>query len=267
MSDSSLGRSSVGSAELVPRLRAAGCVFAEEEAALLLGSAPDSLALEDWVTRRIAGEPLETILGWVWFCGLRIAVAPGVFVPRRRSELLAAEVVRRAPEGGRVVELCAGAAAIATVAAARRPDLTVLAAEVDETAAACARDNLGPGRVVVGDLFAPLPVALRGRVDVLVANAPYVPTGEIAMMPPEARLFEPVVALDGGSDGLDVHRRIAAEMGEWLAPGGVVLIEVAPRQAPTLRVILKAGGCAATEVVSDPEREGTVVAGWLGPTN
>lgn len=245
---------------LVARLRAAGCVFAEDEAALLLAAAPDAATLESWVGRRIAGEPLEQIVGWVSFAGVRVRVAPGVFVPRVRSELLVAEAVRRAPEGGCVVELCAGVGAIAAAVAHRRPDLTVWAAELDPAAVDCARANLGVARVVAGDLFDPLPPELAGRIDLVIANAPYVPTGEIELMPREARDHEPALALDGGPDGLDVHRRIAAGLAEWLAPEGVVLIEVSPAQAPILELILADAGCSTT-TVRDDERDATAVMG------
>jgi len=247
---------------LVAALRAAGCVFAEEEAELLRAAA-DGPALEALLARRVAGEPLETILGWVEFAGLRVAVAPGVFVPRRRSELLVAETVRRARPGARVVELCAGVAAIATAITDRRPDVELIAAEIDPVAAACAGANLGAERVVVGDLFDALPESLRGRIDVLVANAPYVPTAEIGLMPPEARLHEPMIALNGGPDGLDVHRRIAAGLRAWLAPGGAVLIEAAPAQTEALASILSAAGCATTEAISDVDLDATAVVGRL----
>jgi len=247
---------------LVAALRAAGCVFAEEEAELLR-TAADGPDLEALLARRTAGEPLETILGWVEFAGLRLVVAPGVFVPRRRSELLVAQTVRRAPPGARVVELCAGVAAIATAVADRRPDLEVTAAEIDPVAAECARANLGGERVFVGDLFDALPGALRGRIDVLVANAPYVPTDEIDLMPPEARLHEPTIALDGGADGLDVHRLIAAGLRAWLARGGAVLIEAAPAQTEVLRSILVDAGCTYTEVTADADLDATAVIGWL----
>ena len=255
-----------GSSALVARLRAAGCVFAEEEAALLEAEAPDSSALEAWVTRRVAGEPLEQIVGWAEFAGVRVTVAPGVFVPRRRSELLADQVVRRAPRRALVVELCAGVAPIAAAAVRERPDLEVFAAEIDPVAVQCARTNLGPDRVFPGDLYAALPASLRGRIDVVVANAPYVPTDEIALMPREARDHEPLVALDGGADGLDVHRRIASGLADWLAPGGQVLIEISPAQAPVLTALLADIGMD-TEIVRDDGLEATVVRGWLSTTN
>jgi release factor glutamine methyltransferase len=251
---------------LVAALRAAGCVFAEDEAELLRAAA-DGAALEALVARRVAGEPLETILGWVEFSGLRLVVAPGVFVPRRRSQLLVTETVRWAPPGAQVVELCAGIGAIAAAVVEARPDLDVVAAEIDERAVACARANLGDHRVFAGDLFDALPETLRGRIHVLVANAPYVPTGEIGLMPQEARLHEPRIALDGGPDGLDVHRRIAAGLRAWLTPGGAALIETSLRQAPETARILETGGCTRTDVVRDDDLQGTVVRGRLSTTN
>nr|WP_255514883.1 hypothetical protein [Quadrisphaera sp. INWT6] len=99
-----------------------------------------------------------------------------------------------------------------------------------------------------GDLFDALPRGLRGRVDVLVANAPYVPRGEVALMPPEARDHEPLLALDGGGDGLDVHRRVAAGAREWLSPGGVLLVETSARQAEGTAEACRAGGLAPSTV-------------------
>jgi release factor glutamine methyltransferase len=114
--------------------------------------------------------------------------------------------------------------------------------------------------VFQGDLFAALPDELRGRVAVLVANAPYVPTAEVAFMPAEARLYEAPVALDGGPDGLDVQRRVAAGSPDWLAPGGVLLIETSGRQAPaTLAAMADAG--LTTRLVTDDELDATVAIG------
>lgn len=261
-------------AALVTRLRAAGCVFAEDEAALLSAAVdgrPDAAAeLEGLVVRRVAGEPLEQVLGWAEFAGLRIVLEPGVFVPRRRTELLAAEAARLAiAVSGRpavVVDLCSGAgaigAAVAAAVAGAGGRIDLLAADVDPAAVRAARRNLEPlgARVVEGDLFEPLPIELRSRIDVLAVNAPYVPSDEIAMMPPEARDHEARVALDGGSDGLDVHRRVAASAADWLAPGGHVLIETSRRQAPTTLALLEAAGLSG-RVLHDDELDGTVAIG------
>ncbi len=220
-------------AVVVARLRAAGCVFAEEEAAVLREAATDRTQLEHLLGQREQGRPLEQVVGWVDFCGVRVAVAAGVFVPRRRTELLAREAVALAPPEPVVVDLCCGSGAIALVLARRLTAATVHAADLDEASVACARGNLrGLGTVWQGDLFAALPVDLRGRVDVLAVNAPYVPTAAIALMPREARTYEPRGALDGGPDGLALHRRVAAEASAWLAPAGHLLLECSAAQAP-----------------------------------
>jgi release factor glutamine methyltransferase len=231
------------------RLRAAGCVFAEEEAALLLVAAgAEAGALDALVARRVSGEPLEQILGWAEFAGLRIAVVPGVFVPRRRTELLARLALsfldgESPADPAIVVDLCCGAGAVGAAVLAGRPDAVLYAADVEPVAVDCARRNLPTARAVLrGDLFGPLPAGLRGRVRVITANAPYVPTEAIAMMPPEARDHEPLSALDGGPDGLDLHRRIVAAAPAWLAPGGRLLIEAGEHQAPvTARAMADAG--------------------------
>ena len=266
-----------GRREIADRLRAAGCVFAEEEASVLLTAAGSSTTLESMVVRRAAGEPLETIVGWASFCGLRIAVAPGVFVPRRRTELLVREALRvvqwevaqishdRQPLATGlpvVVELCCGTAAVAAaIRAGVGGELEVHAADIDPAATACARQNLGDsGRVHTGDLYDALPPDLRGRVDVLVANAPYVPTAEIALMPPEARDHEPRVALDGGGDGLDVQRRVIEAAPEWLTPGGHLLVETSRRQTTGTLAAFEAAGLVA-RVVTDDDLDATAVVG------
>ena len=250
-----------GVPDLVAVLRAAGCVYAEDEARLLTAAAADPAELAALVARRVAGSPLEQVLGWAEFGGLRIAVEPGVFVPRRRTELLVEATAARRPRV--LVELCCGSGAVSAVLAARLPGLEVHAADVDPAAVRCARRNLPSGHVYAGDLDAPLPPRLRHRVDVLVANAPYVPTAEIALMPPEARDSEPRVALDGGADGLDVARRVLAAAPRWLAPGGVVLIETSGRQAPELAAAAPAVGLFP-QVVTDDELDATAVVAGLG---
>lgn len=246
---------------LEARLRAAGCVFAEDEARLLRDAASGD-ALEALVQRRVAGEVLEVLLGWAEFAGRRVAVAEGVFVPRRRSELLVEVGLDRLPRAGVVVELCCGVGAIAAAVGARRPDAEVWASDVDPDAVAVARRNLPPERVREGDLYAALPEALRGRVDLLVANAPYVPTDEIAFLPAEAREHEHRVALDGGADGHAVQARIASGCRAWLAPGGRVVIETSVRQAPRTASLLAEAGLE-TRIVRDEERDGTAVVGVL----
>lgn len=248
---------------LVARLRAAGCVFAEQEAAVLRGAARDDAECEAMTGRRVAGEPLEHVVGWASFCEVRVAVAPGVFVPRHRSASLAgraADLAATVP-GAVVVDLCCGTGAIGAVVLARVPGVVLHAADVDPAAVRCARRTLGGAAGVhEGDLDAALPAELRGRVDVLVASTPYVPTGAIALLPPEAREHEPHRALDGGADGLDVVRRLAAAAPRWLRPGGHLLVETAGSQADTARAALADAGLTAT-IERNDDLDATVVLG------
>jgi release factor glutamine methyltransferase len=245
---------------VVTALRAAGCVFAEDEARLLLAAAATAAEVAALVDRRVAGEPLEHLLGWAEFCGLRVAVAPGVFVPRRRTGFLVDRAAALAPPRAVVVDLCCGSGAVGLALATAVGGAELHAADVDPAAVACAIGNLAAvgGRVYVGDLFSALPEGLRGRVDVLVANVPYVPSAAIASMPPEARDHEPRAALDGGSDGLDVARRVIEGAPAWLAPGGALLFETSEEQAPVAAAHVTAAGLRA-QVVSDDERGATVV--------
>jgi release factor glutamine methyltransferase len=267
-------------------LRDAGCVFADDEARLLVSAArtPDELAA--MVARRVAGSPLEHVLGRAEFCGLQVIVGPGVFIPRRRTEFLVREAVALARPGAVVVDLCCGsgaigaalAAALATAlvaasataqasASAAAGPIELYAADIDPVALRYARRNIAPagGRVHQGDLYGALPAGLRGRVDIVLANAPYVPSAALASLPAEARLHEPRLALDGGADGRDVQRRVAAGAPEWLAPGGHLLIETSEHQAPALaRDVTRAG--LTVRVTASEELSATVVVGRMpGP--
>jgi release factor glutamine methyltransferase len=244
---------------IIGKLRAVGCVFAEDESRLLVSAARTPDELDAMVQRRAAGLPLEQVLGWAEFCGLRIAVAPGVFVPRRRTEFLVRQAAALARPGEVIADLCCGVGAIAAALAAVVDRAQVYAADIDPVAVQCARQNV-PGHVYQGDLYEPLPAGLRGRVGVLVANVPYVPTGEIGFLPPEARLHEPLAALDGGADGLDVLRRVAAGAPGWLAPGGHLLIETSEGQAPLAGAAFAASGLTV-RVVSSADQGATVIIG------
>jgi release factor glutamine methyltransferase len=248
-------------ASVVSRLRAAGCVFAEDEARLLVEAAATPADLEAMVERRVGGLPLEQVLGWAEFLGLRIAVEPGVFVPRRRTELLARHAAALARRGSVVVDLCCGSGAVGAAVHAAVPGIELFAVDIEPAAVRCARRNI-VGAVYEGDLYEPLPDSVRGRVDVLVANAPYVPSGAVDLMPPEARLHEPLVALDGGADGLDVLRRVIADAASWLAPGGRLLFERSGRQVPAAPYTVAAAGLVPS-VVTDDDLGATVVVGSL----
>ena len=269
-----------GPAEVVARLRGAGCVFAEDEARLLIAEARTPSELAELVSRRVDGLPLEQVLGWAEFRGRRVALAPGVFVPRRRSEFLVdravalagpdAEPVAAVRSGLVVLDLCCGSGAVglavASELAAGGREVELHAADVDPVAVECARANLADvgGRTYRGDLFDPLPTELAGRVDLLVTVTPYVPSEAIALMPPEARDHEPRRALDGGADGLDVLRRVVASAPRWLAPGGSLLTETGAHQAPAAAAALAERGLSA-RVSADEESGATVVIGTRAP--
>lgn len=261
---------------IVARLRAAGCVFAEDEAVLLQQAAGTPAELDALVRQRVSGLPLEQVVGWAQFCGLRVRIDPGVFVPRRRSEFLVetAVALTRRETGHVVVDLCCGSGALGLAVAALLteaelteaglteaglPEVELHAADIDPAAVACARRNVEPagGHVYAGDLFAPLPARLRGTVTVLICNAPYVPSGEIAFLPAEARDHEPRASLDGGEDGLAVLRRVAAQAPHWLAPGGHLLVETSDRQAPLMARAMSEAGLTA--LVRHREEAGATV--------
>ncbi|GGW12687.1 methylase [Streptomyces capoamus] len=249
---------------VVSALRAAGCVFAEDEAELILVTARTPEEAARMVDRRAAGLPLEHVLGWARFHGLRVTVEPGVFVPRRRTEFLVDQALAAVPDATVVVDLCCGSGALGAALAAALDDAEVHAADIDPAAVRCARRNLAPfgGRVHEGDLYGALPAGLRGRVGILTANVPYVPTADVALLPAEAREHEPLVALDGGADGLDVLRRVAAGAPAWLAPGGCLLTETSERQAPAaLRAVADAG--LTPRLAVDEDRHAHVVTGVL----
>jgi len=250
---------------LVDRLRAAGCIAAEEEAAMLADAARLAGAagaadrvLEAMVRRRERGEPVEWIVGWAPFCGLRIRIADGVYVPRVQTEVLARRAAVLASEAGVgavVVDLATGSGAIAAVVRAAAPAARVIATEIDPVAAACARAN--GVEVYEGDLDAPVPAALAVAVDVLVANVPYVPTEAMGLLARDVLAYEPRRALDGGADGLDLIRRVFAAAARWLGPHGRVLVEIGPDQGAGVLQAAAAAGLAPAA------GDGTLRGTWL----
>ncbi|MCM2388535.1 putative protein N(5)-glutamine methyltransferase [Streptomyces albipurpureus] len=248
--------------EIAHRLRTAGCVFAEDEAELLLSAAPGLDELAAMVEGRIAGRPLEHVVGWADFAGLRVWVDSGVFVPRRRSEFLVRQAAALAGPDTVVVDLCCGSGALGAALSHGGERIELHAADIDPLAVRCARRNVTAvgGRTYTGDLYEPLPTTLRGRIGVLLANVPYVPTDEIELLPAEARVHEARVALDGGADGLDVLRRVTAAAPGWLAPGGSLLFETSERQAPTAVRIAATSGLEP-QLARSHELAATVVIG------
>jgi release factor glutamine methyltransferase len=240
---------------------------------LLISAAETDADLVAMVDRRAAGLPLEHVLGWAELCGLRVAVDPGVFRPRRRTEYLvrqAAALARQTVRGADqsvapravVVDLCCGSGAVGAALAAALERVELHSADIEPAAVRCARRNVAAagGQAYEGDLYEPLPATLRGHVDILVANAPYVPSEAIGLLPPEARIHEPQVALDGGADGLDVLRRVSAKAPLWLTPGDHMLVETSESQAAqTVETVARDG--LIPRVAHSDALEATVVIG------
>jgi release factor glutamine methyltransferase len=254
-------------ARATAELAAAGCVSAAAEADWLLEEAGTEDALRALVARRVAGEPLQYVIGWAPFGRLKLRVGPGVFVPRPETEGLAdraAAFLRGRPEPRTAADLCAGSGAIACFLAAEVPGARVLATELDPGALVWARENAERFGVelLAGDLDEPLPAELAGRLDVLCANVPYVPSGAIPTLPRDVRDHEPRLALDGGPDGLDVFRRLAGRAGRWLAPGGGRLYaEIGEDQAEAAAALLTAAGLAEVGVHQDLVGRDRIVEG------
>lgn len=248
-------------AQLATRLREAGCLLPNEEARLLVESGATGARLSSMIDRRLAGEPVETVLGWVDFVGQRLVVQSGVFVPRRRTQLLAQTCLDLVPDTGVLVELCCGVAPVAAVVMAGAPTVEVHVADVSGLALECAQENVPLASHHQGDLYAALPDHLLGRVSVIAANAPHVPTAEMALMPREALAHEPRRALDGGPEGTQIQRLLVAEAAQWLAPAGVIALESGPDAADQVTTAMREVGLGV-EVRDDPAVHGCVVLGF-----
>ena len=233
-------------------LAEAGCIAAADEAdALIEVASGDRDRLRDLVARRTDGEPLAWLTGAVTFCGLRLSIAPGVYVPRPQTERLARRAAALLPPSGVAVDLCTGAGAIAAVLAAAVPSARILATELDPDAARCARRN--GVEVFEGSLDDPLPSAFAHRVDVLTAVVPYVPTGALRLLPRDVQAFEPRLALDGGPDGMGVLEEVARRSTTWLRPGGRLLLELGGDQAEPMGRALAERGYDGIDVMVDAD--------------
>lgn len=249
---------------LVDELWRAGFVAADEEAGELRArAAGDEELLAGLVARRLTGEPLAWITGSTTFCDLVVRVDVGVYVPRWQTEALARRAAERLPADGVAVDLCTGAGAIARVLATHRPGARVVGTDVDERSVACARANGVDAHL--GDLFAPLPAALRGEVDVVVASVPYVPTPALALLQRDTLAFESARSYDGGTDGTDVLRRAVAGAAAFLRPGGALLLELGGEQAELLGPALASHGFVAAVALVDEDGDQRGVEAVLGP--
>lgn len=243
---------SCAQAALAEVLAAAGFVAAQEEAIELTARAGgDAALLEALVARRLAGEPLAWITASAPFCGIAVRVDPGVYVPRWQSEPLVRRAIERLGPDGTAVDLCTGSGAVAVALSARRPGARVVASDLDERAVACALAN--EVEAYRGDLFAPLPKTLRGRVDLVVAVVPYVPTPSLALLPRDTLAFESPLSYDGGPDGTGVLRRVIRTAPRYLRSGGTVLLELGGDQAHALEGELRRLGYTVVDSLADDD--------------
>lgn len=229
-----------------------GFVAAREEAdELIAHAAADVELLHSLVERRLAGEPLAWITGSISFCGVDVRVDPGVYVPRWQTEPLAKRAVGRLPANGTAIDLCTGSGALAKVMLTARPGCRVVASDLDWRAVSCAAAN--GVESYCGDLFAPLPSALEGGVDVVVAVVPYVPTPALSLLPRDTLTFESQLSYDGGPDGMRVLRRVLAEAPRYLRHGGALLLELGGEQADELGADLAGLGYVDATVLLDDD--------------
>lgn len=240
-------------------LEAGGSVAGAEEADELLRAADGSERhLDVLVARRLRGEPLAWVCGSVEVGGLRLHVDAGVYVPRRwQTPAVAVRTAQLLVPAGTAVDLCTGAGTVAALLQRSDPSARVLATDRDPAAVRCARRNGVDARL--GDLFAPLPAALAGTLDVVTAVAPYVPTPALALLPRDTLAHEPVAALDGGPDGLATVGRVVRGARRWLRPGGHLVLEHGPDQSAAVHELLVDAGFAppADVVDADGDRCGT----------
>jgi release factor glutamine methyltransferase len=235
---------------------------AAETDALLAAADEGAGSIDDLIARRLTGEPLAWITGSVTFCGLRVRIDPGVFVPRAHTEALARRAVEVLPADGIAVDLCTGSGAVAAVLLASHPRATVVGTDVDPVAIACARRN--GVDAVLGDLDEPLPPSLRGCVDLVTAVVPYVPTEELHLLPRDVLAHEPRRALDGGSGGMTVLVRAAEAAVGWLRPGGTVLLELGGDQAGEITGVFTDLGFTDLRVHTDEEGQDRAIEARRG---
>lgn len=263
-------------ARVAARLAAGGVPSPEVDAWLLVEHVTEltgscegcgAAVLDGLVARRAAREPLQLVLGRTWFRELELRCAPGVFIPRPETEVVAGLAIDEARRHATpvVAEPCTGTGAIALSVAVEVPAARVVATDLDPAAVALARDNLarvlageaGPPpladqvEILHGDLLAPLASHLRGAIDVLVSNPPYLPASDRGSWQPEVADHDPDAALVGGEDGHEVVDRLLRSAATWLRPGGLVVVEIDERRGPEARAAATTAGLVDVRIVAD----------------
>jgi release factor glutamine methyltransferase len=249
---------------IVNALADGGCIAPGAEADALIEASSEGVGpIDELLARRLRGEPLAWMTGSLRFCGILIRVDPGVFVPRPHTEALARRAASLLADEGIAVDLCTGSGAIAAVLGSAHPEATVLATDVDPVAVACARGN--GVHALEGDLDEPLSPSLRGRVDVMTAVVPYVPTEELAFLPRDVIAHEPPRALDGGPRGTTILVRAAEAAARWLRPGGSVLLELGGDQAGEVATTLADAGLSDIRIHRDGDGQDRAIEARAGP--
>jgi len=206
------------------------------------------------VARRAKREPLQHILGSQEFCGLEYEVSADVLIPRHDTEVLVSEAFARYPDAATILDIGTGSGCIAIALQKLCTKAAVTATDISEASVTVARRNAGKHGVsiefLLGSLFAP--VAGR-RFDLIVSNPPYIPTADIDALELEVRDYDPLTALDGGSDGLHIYRQLIPSAAEYLNPGGFLLVEIGIGQAnDVLEMFRRAGTFTTPYTVCDP---------------
>lgn len=214
--------------------------------------------------RRAAREPLQLLLGRVGFRYLDLEVRPGVFIPRPETEILAGEAIAKVPEGGVVVEPCTGTGAIACAVAHESQAGAVVATDISHAAVELARSNAKrtdlPVEVLQGDLLAPVDARLRGAVDVLVCNPPYLTPDDLLGREPEVLDWDPIEALVSGPSGHEITDRLITDAVAWLRPGGWLLLEIDSSRATQTAQRADAAGLVEVSVLRDLTGADRIVA-------
>jgi release factor glutamine methyltransferase len=227
-------------------------VDAHEEAREMIEAARgDDAVLQCWLNRRLAGEPLAWLTGFVTFAGQAILVDRGVYVPRPQTERLARRAIELLPEPGLAIDLCTGTGALAVALRREHPRARVVGTDIDPNAVRCAAKN--GVEVYEGHLADPLPDMLFGEVDVVVAVAPYVPTEDMIFLPRDVRDYEPRRALDGGRNGMVLLEQAVVSGAQLLRVGGSLLLELGGNQDERLAPVLDQAGFSVSAPMHDEE--------------
>ncbi len=213
------------------------------------------------VQKRAEHIPLQYIIGEQEFMGLRFKVNSNVLIPRQDTETLVEQVLKIVKPGMKVLDLCTGSGCVLISVLKNAPELTGMGSDISKTALLVAKENAKLHEVdaewVQSDLFD----NITETFDVIMANPPYIPTGEILSLMPEVRDFEPENALDGGADGLDFYRKIAGQVKDYLNPGGYVYMEIGYDQGEAVSELMRNAGFTEVEVIKDLARNDRVVKG------